>query len=294
MSSRWLSSRGGKLAPIAHLEALLLQLAAYMGKTVRYLLLGAVVCGASVTGIAQTQLPADPCSAMPAGNAAKGFFPFDQFDREMRSALMRQDATAMALLVRFPLRVNDAGGTISIDDATALQSHFNEVFTPAVRKEILNSPTDGSCNAEGIGYGRGVIWVNASGKRYAIESVNRDAVPPYPATSKHAPKLEYVCQTQGHRIVIDTVEGGDLRYRAWKKPRSVTEAPDLSLWSGKQRFDGSDVCAVPIYSFKNGDITYEVGAGTGCYSEASKPPDGATGDLTILRKDQTISHEWCF
>jgi hypothetical protein len=92
---------------------------------------------------------------MPAGDAAKGFFAFDQFDKELRSALTRKDATAMALLVRFPLRVNDAGGAISIDDATALQSHFNEVFTPAVRKEILNSPTDGGCNVEGIGYGRG-------------------------------------------------------------------------------------------------------------------------------------------
>lgn len=261
-----------------------------MSKMLRCLLLGAV-CGTSFASIAQTQLPADPCKA---GDAAKGFLPFDQFDKELRTALARQDATAMALLVRFPLRVNDAGGAISIDDATALQSHFNEVFTPAVRKEILNSPTDGSCNAEGIGYGRGVIWVNGSERGYAIWSVNRDAVPPFSSKAKDVPKLEYVCQTHSHRIVIDTVEGGDLRYRAWRKPRSSTEVPDLSLSSGKERFEGSDVCAVPIYSFKSGDVTYDVATGLGCFSATNKPPDEATGDLTILRKGQTVSHEWCF
>jgi hypothetical protein len=260
-----------------------------MSKMLRCLLLG-TVCGTSAASMAQTQLPADPCKG---GDAAKGFLPFNQFDKELRSALARQDAIALALLVRFPLRVNDAGGTISIDDATALQSHFNEVFTPAVRKEILNSSTDGGCNAEGIGYGRGVIWVNASAEGYAIWSVNRDAVPPF-AQSKDVSKLEYVCRTRSHRIVIDTTDAGTLRYRAWRKPHSPTESPDLSLLSGKERFEGSDICAVPIFSFKNEDVTYDLGTTLGCFSDKNPPPDGATGDLTILRKDQVISHEWRF
>jgi len=247
------------------------------------------MCAASLAATAQAPLPADPCGA---GSASKGFLPFNQFDKELRSALTQQDAAAVALLVRLPLRVNDASGTI-LYDATALQSHFNEVFTPAVRKEILSSPTDGTCSAEGVGYGRGVIWVNASKMGYAIESVNRDAVPTY-SVSKPAPRLEYVCQTQNHRIVIDTVESGDLRYRAWRRPRSLTEAPDLTLTHGKQDFDGHDVCAIPVFRFKSGDVTYDVSAALGCYSDTEKPPDGATGDLAISRKDQVISHEWCF
>lgn len=265
-----------------------------MSKSLGRLILRAILCSAPLAVMAQSPARPDPCGEMPKADAAKGFFTFDQFDRELRSALTRRDATALALLVRFPLRVNDSSGTISIDDATALQSHFNDVFTPAVRKEVLDTPSDLDCSSEGVGYGRGVIWVNASDKGYAIWSVNRDAVPPYPMTSNHAPRLEYVCQTQSHRIVIDTVQGGDLRYRAWRKPRPITEAPDISLSSGKQRFEGTNVCAVPIYSFKNGDITYDVGADLGCFSDENPPPNGATGDLTISRKDKVISREWCF
>ena len=84
------------------------------------------------------------------------------------------------------MRVNDTGGTISIDNAVALKMHFQEVFTPAVRKAILNEKFDNlGCNIEGIGYRLGVIWVNASDRGYAIWSVNRDAVPPVPNTWRH-------------------------------------------------------------------------------------------------------------
>jgi len=186
---------------------------------------------ALVPAFAQSALDRDPCHAAPADGsvAAKNFLSFDQFDRELRVAIARQDTVAVAFLVTFPLRVNDAGGTISIDNAAALKMHFQEVFTPAVRKAILNEKFDDlGCNIEGIGYGLGVIWVNASDRGYAIWSVNRDAVPPYQNTRK-LPKINYVCQTSTHRIVVETLAGGALRYRSWNKPRFVTQPPDLEI-----------------------------------------------------------------
>ena len=235
---------------------------------------------------------------MPAAGtaAAKNFLTFDRFDKELRVAITQKDAVALAFLVTFPLRVNDAGGTISLNNPAALKSHFEEVFTPAVRKAILSEKNDDvGCNSEGIGYGLGVIWVNASKRGYSIWSVNRDAVPPYPKNQQNIPKINYVCQTQTHRIVVETLADGTLRYRSWNKPRSVTEAPDLEIAKGDSTFEGTQVCAVPIYTFKNGSNVYRVEGGLGCFGDAEPgPPRDATGRLEVGVADKPVTDSWCY
>jgi hypothetical protein len=249
----------------------------------------------------QNAAPKDPCHAIPAdGKAAKNFFTFDQFDKELRIAVTRQDPVAMAFLVTFPLRVNDAGGTISLNDPAALKTHFQEVFTPAVRKEILSEKNDNEalkadagCNEEGVGYARGVIWVNASDRGYSIWSVNRDAVPPY-RFKWNSPTIDYVCQTQTHRIVIDTVAGGALRCRSWNKPRAVTDAPDLLIAKGDSTFEGTQVCAYPVYTFKNGAVVYRIDGGLGCWGNAEGAPKDAAGRLEVTTADSRTSNSWCY
>jgi hypothetical protein len=241
--------------------------------------------------------PLDPCGAMPRTDsaAAKHFLTFVTFDKELRDALDSQDAVALAFLVQFPLRVNDQGGTISIDDAAALKTHFQEVFTPSVRKEILNDHEEpGGCSVEGVGYARGVIWVQASERGYAIYSVNRDSVPPYPRGN--TPRIEYVCQTQTHRIVIDTLADGKLRYRSWNKPRPVAGAPDLELEPGAGTFEGTDVCAVPIYTFKNDKTVFTIDGGVGCGPDSGPDalPKNATGHLLVKAADKTVLDAWCY
>jgi hypothetical protein len=249
------------------------------------------------TSISAQDAPlSDPCNAMPAGTAAaKNFLTFDQFDKELRVAITKQNAVAMAFLVVFPLRVNDAGGTTSLNDAAALKTHFQEVFTPAVRKEILGEKNEKiGCNEEGIGYARGVIWVNASDRGYAIWSVNRDAVPPYSSHQRNTPKINYVCQTQTHRIVVDTLAGGTMRYRSWNKPRPVTETPDLEIAKGDSTFEGTQVCAVPIYTFKNDAATYRVEGGLGCFEDSDGPPKEATGRLEVTVTGKPATDSWCY
>jgi hypothetical protein len=250
----------------------------------------------STAMFAQDARSIDPCHAKPTeGRAAKNFLTFDQFDKELRVAITRQDAVALAFLVTFPLRVNDAGGTISLDDAAALKTHFQEVFTPAIRKEILGQKTeDLGCSVEGVMYGRGVIWVNASERGYSIWVVNRDSGLTQPANRWDALKIDYVCQTQMHRVVVDTVAGGVLRYRSWNKPRSVTGAPDLELKKGDGSFEGTDLCAVPIYTFKNGSATYKVEGGLGCYADSDGIPKGATGRLEVTVADKPPTDLWCY
>ena len=258
-----------------------------MRRSIWFFTLGAVLY--ATTMFAQDARLSDPCNAMTA--KSKNFLAFDKFDKELHAAITRQDAVALAFLVKFPLRVNDAGGTISIDDAAALKTHFQEVFTPAVRKEILNEKNDNvGCNAEGIGYARGVIWVNASERGYAIWSVNRDAVPPYPTNNWTTSKINYICQTQTHRIVVDIVAGGELRYRAWNKPRPLTEVPDLEIAKGDGTFEGTNVCAIPIYTFKKDAAVYRVEGGMGCDSG----PNDATGRLEVTVNDKQAVDSWCY
>jgi hypothetical protein len=250
-----------------------------------------------VPAFAHAALDRDPCHAAPADGsvAARNFLSFDQFDRELRAAITRQDAVALAFLVTFPLRVNDAGGTISIDNAAALKMNFQQVFTAAVRKAILNQKFDDlGCNQEGIGYGLGVIWVNASDRGYAIWSVNRDAVPPYPST-RTAPTINYVCQTPTHRILVETLSKGTLRYRSWNKPRFVTVPPDLVITGGKETVEGTGVCAVSVYTFKSGAAVYSVDGGLGCFADSEPgPPKDATGQLVVTTTGKPLVDSWCF
>jgi hypothetical protein len=239
----------------------------------------------------------DPCHAMPTAGtpAAKNFVTFDQFDKELRLAITRQDAVALAFLVTFPLHVNDAGGTVSLDDAAALKTHFQEVFTPAVRKEILSEKNDEvGCNEKGIGYARGVIWVNASNRGYAIWSVNRDAVPPYPTNQSSAVKINYICKTETHRIVVDTVAGGGLRYRSWNEPRPVTDTPDLEIARVEGNFEGTQACAAPIYTFKNSKATYQLEGGLGCWGDSDGHSKGATGRLQVTVPRKPTIEAWCY
>jgi hypothetical protein len=255
----------------------------------------AALLGTSVAS-AQDAPPSDPCGVRPKGNteASKNFFTFGQFDKELRSALATQDALAMAFLVQFPLLVNDESGTISINNAGALKAHFQEVFTSAVRKTILDDKSNSfECNVEGIGYASGVIWVEPSPRGYAIKTVNRDA-PSFPKRNPIVPHTEYVCQTQSHRIVIEKTADGALRYRSWNRPKLVTEAPDLEIARGKQTFEGSDVCAVPVWTFTSGAAVYTVGGALGCYDSNHPPPEGATGDLNVTIAGKSVSNAWCY
>jgi hypothetical protein len=139
-----------------------------------------------------------------------------------------------------------------------------------------------------------VIWVNASERGYAIWSVNRDAVPPYSLNKWSTQTINYICQTQTHRIVVDRVAGGVLRYRSWNKPRSITERPDLEIRKGEGTFEGTDVCAFPVYTFKNGTTVYRVDGDLGCWGHAEGAPEDATGRLEVTVADNKTTNRWCY
>jgi hypothetical protein len=231
---------------------------------------------------------------MPAAGsaAAKYFLTFEQFEKELRVDLTRQDAVALAFLVKFPLPINETGGgMISLTNAAALKSHFAEVFTPAVRKQILSQTSDDvddlDCDEGHISLAEGVITVIGTDRGYAISAVSQNGI--------ITPETYYLCQTQTHRIVVDAVAGGELRYRAWNKPRAVSEAPDLTLTKGESTIEGNR-CGDPVYTFKNGATEYRVEGSLSCYPtlETYAPPKGATGRLEVTVAGKPAAVSWCY
>jgi len=213
---------------------------------------------------------------------------FLEFDRDLRSAMSKQDAVAVVFLVKHPLRINDDHGSFYLNDAASLQSRFQEVFPPRVRTAILKQPVDALfCNSSGIMYGNGVVWVNLTGKRYAIETIN--SLGSSPATGK----IQFVCETDKERIVVDTWNIAEPRYRTWKKPRALTDKPDLEIQKGDQHFEGTGSCAHSTWTFMSGATRF-IAEELGCFGDSNTPPEGARGTLGISISDNPQTTTWCF
>ncbi len=226
---------------------------------------------------------------------AKSTKGFRSFDAELRAALAKPDPVAMALLVEYPMRVNEpTGGTYSIDSGEALRDHFPSIFTPQVRKAVETQRlSDLSCYGDqGIGYGNGQVWVELTKVGWAVSAVNVD----YGRNTdqRSVPEIEYVCRTEKHSIMVDLEPNNVLRYRAWDAGHSILGKPDLELTGGKAQFGGTGVCAVPFWTFKSGPYSYEVDGAIGCYNSNHPPPQDATGNLTISRHGEVVSSTWCY
>jgi hypothetical protein len=216
-----------------------------------------------------------------------------EFDKELRVAIAKQDPVAMAFLVHFPLRVNSDGGKTSLDDPEALQAHFQEVFPEKVRKAIMDqNPAQIMCRDQGIMYGNGEVWVNVARFGFAIEVINLEA-PPLAKPSNH--RTEFVCQTDKYRIVVDSDASRVPRYRAWSKPRPITDNPDVEISKGDSSFEGTGLCAYPVWTFKSGKAVYQVEGALGCFGDSEPgPPKDAKGRLEIQSADQSKATGWCF
>jgi hypothetical protein len=214
---------------------------------------------------------------------------FLTFDQELRNSLSRQDAGIVALLVRFPLRVNGERSSYYLSDPASLQARFSEIFPSDVKQAVLKqSPEKLFCNAMGVMYGNGVIWVTRVNRRYAISTIN---LPGRNIRQANEYRVEFACQTDKYRFVIDKTNSGILQYRAWNSPHSLREEPDTKLSNGKKDIEGTGLCAHPVWTF-SGSASNVVVEGLGCSED--KPPEGAVGTLQIGTKDDPGISAWCF
>lgn len=254
-----------------------------------------LVLGLCVAGHGQATLLHEGCDLSTYGASdTKGFM---AFDADLRAAIAKQDATAMSFLVSFPLRVNESdGGSYSINDGQSLRHHFQDVFTPRVRKAILGQKiADIFCKYDdsSLRYGdAGEVWVHYGKFGWQVWSVN--VIPPGGIAKQTRNGVQLVCQTAKHRIMIDADEKGKPRYRAWDASRSVEQPPDLEIKGGTVEWEGTGVCAARHYKFRNAQATYEVDSAEGCYEEGNSPPAGATASLTVTVAGKEPSSAWCY
>jgi hypothetical protein len=174
--------------------------------------------------------------------------PFVSFNSELNAAMKELDAGKTALLVIYPLRVNDPRGTYYIRDARSLQGRFKDIFSAAVREVIATQKIDSSsCNPGRFMYGNGDVWIALTDQGYAIETVN---VAGEDENRNAVGRVQVTCKTEGNRIIIDVDVSGTLRFRAWKKGQSLTQKPYTELHDGKQSMEGTGACAYPIWTFQ--------------------------------------------
>lgn len=217
---------------------------------------------------------------------------FLAFDHDLREAIEKQDAGKLALLVEFPLRVDEDGEAIFIHDARSLEGHFEQIFTPEIRKTILSATHDDiSCNYAGIDYGNGEVWVNVTDKGYFLMTVNLPSTKTAPA--RKAQKVDLTCHTDQVRILIDSTKDGTARYRAWSIARSLYDAPDLEIERGEAAIEGTGPCAHRTWAFHTGKTAIHIEE-PGCYGEV-EPPRDAQAELSVKGDSQTEAKtSWCF
>jgi hypothetical protein len=231
--------------------------------------------------------------------AGPGETAFLSFDRELRSALSSKDAAALALLMRFPLRVNSIdGGSIFIQDPATLQLRFEEVFTPLLRAAVMKQkPQTVFCRDDGIMYGQGELWININGRgkaaHFAVATINVPLEEKKTVNDHHASsvgQVVFTCNADKHRIILDRRKPGEVRYRSWNKPRSPTEPPDM-VASGKADAEGTSPCVRAIWTFNHGATTFVL-SDLGCTEQ--KPPAGATGTLEVAVDGESRMKSWCY
>lgn len=86
--------------------------------------------------------------------------PYEQTITELQAAVADGDAKRVAPLLRYPLRVRQAGKTITLRRSQDLVRRYGEVFTPAVTAVVANQKYDDLfVNAQGVMFGRGEVWI---------------------------------------------------------------------------------------------------------------------------------------
>lgn len=253
------------------------------------LFLFALLCTVWMSAQAQTPKQTFGCNlAAVYGKKEAQLFP--SFDHRLREALSTQNVAALALLVNYPLRVNSDHGPYYIDNAVAFQSRFQSIFPAAIRNAVIHrKPSDVSCTQDGIAYANGDLYADLENFGFAVTVVN---LPPssQPSPGNH---IRFACRTNKFRVLVDSPQKGQWRYRSWNAGRSVLDTPNLTLTHGTQSYEGTDGCEFPTWTFRNGSRTYSVST-LGCFPDSNRPPQGARGQLEVDSHGKTLLREWCY
>ncbi len=104
--------------------------------------------------------------------------------------------------------------------------------------------------------------------------------------------IVYTCKTPKHIILIDTTSADTYRYRAWNLPKSTSQKPDMVVQNGTMNYEGTGVCGSNYYTFKTGNVEFNVDDSVACTEE--RPPKDAIGSLYVRVSGEEKNHYYCF
>ncbi|EKO38651.1 MAG: hypothetical protein B193_2659 [Solidesulfovibrio magneticus str. Maddingley MBC34] len=140
------------------------------GRTLRTawprLLALAVLLAAGLTALPQAGLAKEDYSFIGVKKASQ----VPQFVASLQKALAADDKQAVAKLVSYPLMVSLGGQELEIENQAALVRQYDQVFTKAIRENILAQPlNDIFVNKQGVMVGSdGKVWALPEGNNLRI------------------------------------------------------------------------------------------------------------------------------
>jgi hypothetical protein len=88
---------------------------------------------------------------------------YEIFLTRLQDAVRSDDRKAVLGLIDYPLRVNSDGGTRLYPDARAVARDYDRIFTPEVRRAVLEQRFDRLFGRDqGVMIGNGEIWFDHS------------------------------------------------------------------------------------------------------------------------------------
>ncbi|MFM0062930.1 hypothetical protein [Paraburkholderia aspalathi] len=102
---------------------------------------------------------------------------------------------------------------------------------------------------------------------------------------------DFQCGTSKHTIIVDHPKDGQYRYRAWNKPKPISDPPDMEVKSGTVDVSGTGACRHSDYTFKRGNVAFLVSDDINCSETAA--PANVHGYLSVAINGVEKANYWC-
>lgn len=221
---------------------------------------------------------------------------YQYFVERFKKDVKNRNSENMSTYILFPL---DRKHPIpDIKSKEELKNRFDELFDNELTEVITNSDVEtdwSSVGWRGIMLNRGIIWFDYDGRLIAInhqsntEKSLKNNLIKKDKTALHESLRNYqkpisTWETTKFKIRLDDLGDYNYRYASWNKNKTFSDKPDLVLFNGILKYDGSG--GNHSYTFKNGVYIYQL-----YINRIGSIPDTPEGELSVFKNDNEILND---